>query len=367
MSLEGSQSNAAPSQRNKSQFDVLVKELPASYEIIEKVAEGGMGAIYKALNHDTNSFCAIKVLRSGASNVDNAIDRFIIEAKAASTLVHPNICQLRDFGLTEPSYIAYMAMDWIDGTSLRERVDHGSRLTVKEALPIFQQIASAIAHAHKMQVVHRDLKPENILISRDHTKRLDAHLIDFGVAKLLDEEQGRTLTQTGTVVGSPLFMSPEQAKGDVLDRRTDIYSLGCVMYFAISGRPPFVGDSVIQTISKHISERPPAFDSQLKIPTDLNMIIFKSLEKNPDDRYQSMDDLSVDLKKLSKGVKIAPLLVPTERLKKRKLLFNAVLGCIAFAVTIAISIAWQNWMDGANSHPAVRSPAGHNHMKTHFH
>lgn len=337
----------APAQ-TESDLDVCLKELPNQYEILGKVNEGGMGHIFRAQNRFTGAQVAIKVLRVEAVRDRNALERFINEAKAASSLRHPNICQVHDFGQTK-SGMPYLVMDWIDGISLNQKVKRDSRLSANEAIPVFQQIAMALDEAHKHRVVHRDLKPENIMLTRDTQGRTHVKVVDFGIAKVLaDDEQtpvAVNLTRTGTVVGTPMYMSPEQARGLQIDCRTDVYSFGCLMYFAIVGEPPFVGPTVIDTLNKHLYDPPAEIDSAIKIPADLKMLMLKCMEKKVKHRYQSMDELARELKKLSKGVDLDKHVLSTERDARRKKIMLFIYFVVGFVLMYILSNVLQGLMD----------------------
>jgi eukaryotic-like serine/threonine-protein kinase len=363
------QFNSIDWDKYQNQADLLLREIPSQYELLGKVSEGGMGAIYKARNRYTGTQYAIKVVLPGANENDKALQRFFLEARAASLLKHPQICQVHDFGLTA-SKMPYLVMEWIEGISLAEKVLRDQRISTQEALKIFQQIASALAHAHQHKVIHRDLKPENIMLSRDLLDRTEIHIVDFGIAKVLSDEESTNpthgLTQTGMVIGTPLYMSPEQARASSsVDERTDIYSLGCVMHFALTGMPPFIGESAIDTMTMHINEAPPEMDPALKIPVGLKKIILKAMEKDPADRYEKIEQLGIDLKKLSKGVEIKHKPLASQRKTKRAMLKLAFLFVLSFAGAYGVSIAWQSFLDSSldssNFHPVKRLTAAKEH------
>ncbi len=353
--LEPTQAELSRLQSYQFRANQLAAELPPQYELFEKVGEGGMGFIFKARNRYTHALYAVKVLRSEFDHDQRALDRFMFEAKAASSLKHPRICCVHDFGLTA-SGIPYLVMDWVEGISLGRKVTRDKQMSVPDALEIFQQTAAALMHSHQNKVVHRDLKPENIMLGYDENGRTAVHLLDFGIAKMLsDEDVGISggLTRSGTVIGTPLYMSPEQARGLTIDRRSDIYSFGCVMYFTLTGVPPFLGKSVIDIITMHINAPPPEIDAALKIPPDLKMIVLKALEKSPTDRYQSAEELALDLGKLNRGVSIEKRMLAGERqlVKKRIVIF--VCFVLGFVATYAVSIGLQNLLDASSN---VRSP-----------
>jgi len=335
-------------------LEKLASELPQQYELFSKVSEGGMGAIYKARNRYTKAFSAIKVLRAEANVDEIALQRFIVEAKSASLLNHPNICRVNDFGLTATN-TPYLVMDWIDGISLGQKIQRDSRIVPAQTINIFKQVAAALEHAHQNKVVHRDLKPENIMLTRTVDGATIAHLVDFGIAKVLDDTDLTPLglTQTGVVIGTPLYMSPEQAQGGEIDGRTDIYCFGCVMYFVLSGKPPFLGPNFIATINKHLTQAPPEFAPNLKISDALRLIVFRCMEKSPADRYQTVAALSADLRNLSLGQNIdAPKLASTRKQEKKRLILagSFVVGFIAMYL---LSIWMQDLLDASGPKSAT--------------
>jgi serine/threonine-protein kinase len=335
--------------------ELIMRELPSQYTLLSKISQGGMGAIYKAKNRYTGAMVAIKVLLlEKAQGREKAMQRFVTEAKAASSLRHPLICPVHDFGITE-NKVPYLIMDWIDGIALGKKITRDSNMQVGEALRVFEQVATALAYMHQNKVVHRDMKPDNIMLSRDAEGRTIVHLVDFGIAKVMpDEEQGSThalqLTSDGAVVGTPLFMSPEQARGlaDV-DWRSDIYSFGCVMYFVLTGEPPFVGPTVIDTIAKHLHQPPKEFPARLKIPAPLRLLVFKCLEKSPDDRYQNVEQILTDLTKVGQGASLRHRPLAGERERTRQRLRAVLFFVLGFAIMSAVSILWQNVFDSTNA------------------
>ena len=229
MAIDTSQLNSLPPQ-NDDDLSSLIGGLPMQYELLGRVTSGGMGSIFKVRNRFTGAVSAIKVLNSDAARNREALSRFVIEAKAAHSLKHPNICRVSDFAVTEEGK-AYLVMDWIDGIDLDRKINQDRRIPPKDAIPIFQQIASGLAYAHQNNLVHRDVKPQNIMLSQDKMGRSEVHIVDFGIAKVIDEEdktiRGQGLTRVGMVVGTPLFMSPEQATGAKVDNRSGLCDVLC--------------------------------------------------------------------------------------------------------------------------------------------
>lgn len=276
-----------------------ILDLPERYEALSVLSQGGMGVIYKARHVMTGAKLAVKTLHLHLAHEPKHILRFEQEAKAASALKHPHLVVVHDFGLT-PSNVPFIVMDLIEGTNLQEQILNYGPLSVKRFCDIFVQASDALAHAHKRGVIHRDIKPANMILAASDDGKDFIRIVDFGIAKVIASDALTTqeLTQTGDLVGSPLYMSPEQCLGTTLDARSDIYSLGCVMYEAITGKTPFLGSNSVQTIFKHIHEMPPRPSTQrtdILIPLELEKVLFRTLQKDPAGRYALMDDLRTDL------------------------------------------------------------------------
>lgn len=271
------------------------KIIAEKYEVLEVIGGGGMGLIYKAKHILMKRIVAIKMMHPQYGSSATTLKRFQQEAQAASALNHPNILAVFDFGLT-PAGAPFLVMDFLEGTNLAEVLDEQGLLSHERAVNIFAQACSGLAHAHSKGVIHRDLKPGNIMLTEyDHRKDF-VKIVDFGIAKLLptDEGEANHLTQTGEVFGSPLYMSPEQCRGRNLDTRSDIYSLGCVMYRTLTGSSPFFGQDPMECMYKQVNEAPSKFfdtNPDTRVPEGLETIVFKCLAKEPADRYQTMTDL----------------------------------------------------------------------------
>lgn len=267
------------------------------YEIVQEIGRGGMGVIYKGLDHKQSdpdkAAVAIKLLVSDAANDPVMRNRFVNEAKAASAMNHPNIVCVREYNVT-PDGLAFIVMDFLEGIVLQDLIDSGA-LPPELMLTYMIQVCDALSHAHKRHVIHRDIKPSNIMITGSG-QSAKAILVDFGIAKIFTQpgQVSMRLTQTGQIFGSPMYMSPEQCMGQKLDHRSDIYSMGCVLYEYAAGRPPFDGESFIQIIFAHINQEatPFATDSVTRV---LQSIIMKAIEKSPNDRFSDMDELKDQL------------------------------------------------------------------------
>jgi tetratricopeptide (TPR) repeat protein len=269
------------------------------FEIVEFIASGGMGRVYKARDVRLNTIIALKVLRR-EGNKERDLMRFQSEAKTASRLKHKNIATILDFGLFEGT--PYLTMEFVEGRSLASILDSESTLPLSLFLEIFIQICEALAHAHKNGIVHRDLKPANIAVRRLQNEELVAKILDFGVAKRIDvlvESDGR-LTPTGDIIGSPLYMSPEQSQGIAVTPQSDLYSLACVMWHCLTGSPPFVGETAMETIIHHQKTRPEDLSAQLpdEIPDELSELIYAMLSKSPEKRGDLESSILPSLKQM---------------------------------------------------------------------
>jgi len=327
-----------------SQPSKLSNELAEKYEILGRLSEGGMGAIYKAVDKSTGTHNAIKILHPEFDNNKGVQLRFAKEARLMRGLVHPNLCRFHDAGITA-SGTSYLAMEWIDGINLRTRVNRDGPLSPDEVVAIFRQAAAGLAYAHTQRLVHRDLKPENIMLTPGADGNTVVHLVDFGIAKR--EVDGASsspegVTKSGVIVGTPLFMSPEQGRAMPVDQRSDVYSLGCVMWFALTGTPPFDQGCAVDIIYQHVSNEIPKLPADLKVPESLTRVIYKAMEKAPADRYQSMEELEADLIKVSKGVKVKHAPLAQERKKRQKIIMSVVYFILGFLLMSAISIGVQS-------------------------
>lgn len=265
--------------------------LSERYEILDEIGRGGMGVIYKALDKlatdQTKAVVAIKLLINDAGSNDTVRARFMVEARAASSLSHPNIIKVHEFAVS-PEGLPFMVMEYLDGVPLDDLIETGGMETA-ELLQYVIEVCDALAHAHRRNIIHRDIKPSNIMIVCGDDNKGKAIVVDFGIAKIF-AQPGQTsmrLTQTGEVFGSPLYMSPEQCMGQKLDQRSDIYALGCLVYECLTGESPFHGENFLNVIFQHVNNPPKPFAKQ---GTDflLEPIVLKALEKKPENRYQSM-------------------------------------------------------------------------------
>ena len=277
------------------------------YEIIEQIGEGGMGEVYLASDKKLDRKVAVKILNAEFSRHESNLNRFIREAKAASGLNHPNILVVHEIGESEE--IHYIVSEYIKGKTLREKLKE-SPLPLAEVLDIAVQIAGALAAAHEARLVHRDIKPENIMIRPDGFVKV----LDFGLAKLVEQKNKSILgledstvqqnqTAKGVILGTVNYMSPEQARGFEIDARSDVWSLGVVIYEMLAGRTPFAGETPNDSIAAILAREPAPLDDNT--PQELQRIIEKSLQKKTDERYQTIKDFLLDVKNLKRELEFA--------------------------------------------------------------
>lgn len=267
---------------------MIGKVLGNRYEIIEKIGGGGMALVYKAKCRLLNRFVAVKILRSEFIEDEEFVKKFKRESQAAASLSHPNIVGIYDVGMEDDIY--YIVMEYIKGQTLKELIKQKGALGVDFATNIAIQISSALEHAHRNHIVHRDIKSHNIMIKEDNSVKVT----DFGIARAVSSS---TITNTGNVIGSVHYFSPEQARGGYTDEKSDIYSLGIVMYEMLTGRLPFEGESPIAVALKHLQDeavKPSAINP--RIPKSLDDIILKCMDKDVNNRYSSMSEIISDLR-----------------------------------------------------------------------
>lgn len=269
------------------------------YEILEIVGKGSMGIVYRARHELIGKIVAVKMLRWQLLSDVRSKKRFEREAIASSRLEHPNIIAIYDFGLT-PSNQPYIVMDFVQGTTLLHVLRQERTLAPERAVRIFAQVADALHHAHTRGVIHRDLKPANVMLLEKNGQSDFVKVVDLGIAKIAfgEDAEPEALTKTNEVCGSPLYLSPEQCKQQPMDPRSDMYSLGVVMFELLTGVPPLQGATVYDTLYMHVHNKPPRFSEvrpDLNIPKRLEEIVLRTLEKEPGDRFATMADLRKEL------------------------------------------------------------------------
>src|SRR5258705_6347433 len=299
------------------------KELAANtnllhYSIVSKIGAGGMGEVYLAQDTKLDRKVALKILPADLAANQDRMRRFVQEAKSAAALNHPNIATIHEIG--EAHGVNFIAMEFIDGTTLRDQI-HQKQPDLRKLLRYLQHVAEGLAKAHAAGIVHRDLKPDNIMITRDgHAK-----ILDFGLAKLIEPQQppginnlstGEDATAIlqqqstpGVIMGTVGYMSPEQAQGKTkeIDQRSDIFSFGCILFEATTGKKPFEAESMVKSLHSLIYEPAPALkDFNPLAPADLQRIVRRCLAKDPEDRYQTIKDVAIELRDLRQKKQSAP-------------------------------------------------------------
>ncbi|MFC1639785.1 protein kinase, partial [Gemmatimonadota bacterium] len=283
---------------------VLRASLADRYSIERELGEGGMAIVYLAQDLKHNRQVAIKVFRPEVA-AQLGEERFLLEIETAASLSHPHILTVHDSGAAEG--LLYYVMPFVEGESLRDRLDREKQLPIEDTLQIAREVGDALSHAHAQGVVHRDIKPENILMYGGH-----AVIADFGIAKAVSAAGGERLTSTGMAVGTPTYMSPEQASGEEVDARSDIYALGCLVYEMLVGQPPFTGPTVSAIVSQHVAAPPPSASLvRHTISEETSAAILKALAKTPADRFSSASEFAKALGVGAGAVSSAGFSAPT--------------------------------------------------------
>src|SRR5438093_6625973 len=278
--------------------------LGGRYEIVSLIGHGGMAQVYLGTDRVLGRQVAVKVLGPQFARDDSFVARFRREAQAAAALNHPNVVGVFDTGSDDGTH--FIVMEYVHGKTLADVIREDAPLLPERAVEIAESVAGGLAFAHAQGIVHRDVKPGNIML----TPTGDVKVMDFGIARATTSD---SLTQTATVLGTATYFSPEQAQGEPVDARSDIYSLGVVMYEMLTGHAPFSGESAVTIAYKHVKEEPrPPSRLNPDVPSGLDAIVMKCLAKNPANRYQNVDELLQDLRRFEAGLPVAatPLLAP---------------------------------------------------------
>ena len=263
------------------------------YEVIEELGEGGMGIVYKVFDRKIDEKVALKVLAPEIAGDERTIERFRNELKLARKVSHRNVCRMYD--LSEEEKTQFITMEYVPGENLKNLIKRIGQLSKTKAVSIAKQVCEGLVEAHRLGVVHRDLKPQNIMVDSEG----NARIMDFGIARSI---RTKSITETGMIIGTPEYMSPEQVEGVGVDHRSDLYSLGVILFEMLTGRVPFQGETPLSVILKHKTEQPPdprRFDDQ--IPVDISQMILKCMEKDKNKRYPTADALLADLIEIEKG------------------------------------------------------------------
>jgi len=307
------------------------------YEIIEELGSGGMGQVYRVEDTKTNEEIALKLIRPEVAADKKTIDRFRNELTTARKIRHKNVCGMYDLGEYKGTH--FITMEFVPGQDLKGLIRQSGQLAVGTTINIAKQICDGLTEAHKSGVVHRDLKPSNIMIDKEG----DVRIMDFGIARSLE---AKGITGAGVMIGTPEYMSPEQVEAKEIDRRSDIYSLGVILYEMVTGRLPFEGDTALSVAVKHKTEAPPdPRELNPQIPEGLGLFILKCLEKDKEKRYQSAEELQSELTKIEKGIPTTDIKIPkrkpttskeiTVTFSMKKVFLPALIG-VALAITVVI-------------------------------
>ncbi|MCW2901597.1 MAG: serine/threonine protein kinase [Streptosporangiaceae bacterium] len=273
--------------------------LGGRYELDGVIGRGGMAEVYRARDLRLDRIVAVKTLRSDLARDPTAQARFRREAQSAASLNHPSVIAVYDTGedTATDSPVPYIVMEYVDGHTLRDLLRESRRLLPERAMDIVDGILRALDYSHRGGIIHRDIKPANVMLTRDH----EVKVMDFGIARAM-ADSAATMTQTAQVIGTAQYLSPEQARGERVDPRSDIYSTGCVLYELLTGRPPFQGDSAVAIAYQHVREDPiPPSQIDPEIPRWADAIVLKAMAKSADDRYQSTAEMRADIQRALHG------------------------------------------------------------------
>jgi eukaryotic-like serine/threonine-protein kinase len=279
------------------------------YELDGVVGRGGMAEVYRARDLRLDRTVAIKTLRADLARDQTFQARFRREAQSAASLNNPAIVAVYDTGEDPASGVPYIVMEYVDGRTVRDLLIEGHRLLPERTLEITSGVLRALEYSHQAGIVHRDIKPGNVMVTRNG----DIKVMDFGIARAMSDSQA-TMTQTAQVIGTAQYLSPEQARGERVDARSDLYSTGCLMYELLTGRPPFTGDSPVAIAYQHVRENPiPPSRLDPSLPPWADSIVLKAMAKSPNDRYQSAAEMNADIQRAASGMQVAAAIPPATR------------------------------------------------------
>jgi eukaryotic-like serine/threonine-protein kinase len=287
------------------------RSLGDRYELEGVVGRGGMAEVYRARDLRLDRIVAIKTLRPDLARDHTFQARFRREAQSAASLNHPSIVAVYDTGedMSTGTTVPYIVMEYVDGRTVRDLLIEGHRLLPERTLEIVNGVLRALEYSHQAGIVHRDIKPGNVMVTRNG----DIKVMDFGIARAMSDAQA-TMTQTAQVIGTAQYLSPEQARGERVDARSDLYSTGCLMYELLTGRPPFTGDSPVAIAYQHVRENPiPPSRLDPDIPPWADAIVLKAMAKPPGDRYQSAAEMQADIQRAASGMQVAAMAAPPTR------------------------------------------------------
>ncbi|MCX6577510.1 MAG: protein kinase, partial [Candidatus Aminicenantes bacterium] len=301
------------------------------FQVIEELGKGGMGKVYKVLDKDLDVKIALKLLKPEISSDEETIARFRNELKVARTVTHKNVCRMYDFGKAEGTY--FITMEYVPGEDLKSTIARVGQLSVGKTIAVIKQVCDGLAEAHRLGVVHRDLKPQNIMLDREG----NARIMDFGIARTF---RTKGLTGGNVMIGTPEYMSPEQVEGKDIDQRSDIYSLGIILFEMLTGRIPFEGESVFSVALKQETQPPPdprTINSQ--IPEDFSRLVLKCLDKDRAKRFQSAEEVQAELAKIEKGVPTTERVIPRPtRLTSREITVKFTLKKLFIPALVVIAV-----------------------------